>query len=157
MTRNTEHRYRVAIAWTGDLGSGTSGYAAYGRDHEVRIDGKPAIAASSDPQFRGDAARHNPEELFVAALSSCHMLWYLHLCADAGIVVTRYEDAAEGTMVIAAHGGGQFREIVLRPRVAVASGDAGQAGALHERAHALCFIANSVSCAVRIEPVIEQA
>ncbi|MFO1054620.1 MAG: OsmC family protein [Planctomycetota bacterium] len=154
MGHTREHRYRVDIAWTGDRGSGTSGYEAYGRDHEVRIDGKPVIAASSDPQFRGDATRHNPEELFVAALSSCHMLWYLHLCADAGIVVTRYEDAAEGTMVIAAHGGGQFREVVLRPRVAITSGDAAQARALHERAHALCFIANSVSCAVRIEAEI---
>jgi organic hydroperoxide reductase OsmC/OhrA len=94
-----EHRYAVTVAWIGNQGTGTSGYKTYARDHEIRIDGKPPIPASSDPGFRGDPARYNPEDLLVASLSGCHMLWYLHLCSTAGIVVTQYIDRAEGTMV----------------------------------------------------------
>ena len=90
------HKYTLQVVWTGDQGSGTSRYDAYSRDHLVRAANKPAIEASSDPAFRGDAKRHNPEELFVASLSSCHMLWYLHLCAVNGIVVTGYVDDPVG-------------------------------------------------------------
>jgi organic hydroperoxide reductase OsmC/OhrA len=149
------HRYGVHIAWIGDLGSGTSSYAAYSRNHEVRAPGKPTIPGSSDPSFRGDAARWNPEELLVASLSACHKLWYLHLCADAGVVVTAYQDLAEGVMVEEAGGEGQFEQVVLRPRVTISpASDAALAKRLHEMAHEKCFIARSMAFAVTHEPVI---
>jgi organic hydroperoxide reductase OsmC/OhrA len=149
-----EHNYRVNVIWTGNTGSGTSGYQAYKRDHEISVVGKPPIPGSSDPKFRGDAARYNPEELLVAALSTCHMLWYLHLCADAGIVVESYEDRAEGTMKETTEGGGRFVSVKLRPHVRVI-GSIEQAEALHQRARELCFIANSVNFPVEHEPATE--
>jgi len=149
-----EHRYAAKIRWTGDRGTGTSSYRAYGRDHEISADGKPSLPGSSDPRFRGDGARWNPEDLLVSALSACHMLSYLHLCAVAGIVVTAYEDRAEGTMRESPDGGGRFEEVVLRPRVTMASGDPLAARRLHEEAHRLCFIASSVGFPVRCEPEI---
>ena len=143
------HRYEIVTTWTGNRGSGTSSYRAYGREHEIHGAGKLApIPGSSDPAYRGDAARYNPEELLVAALSACHMLWMLHLCADAGIVVTAYSDAAAGCM-----NGSRFTEVTLRPRVEIADpARAGELDALHHRAHELCYIANSVNFAVRCEP-----
>jgi organic hydroperoxide reductase OsmC/OhrA len=151
-----EHRYTVAVEWTGNTGAGTAGYRAYERSHEISAPGapKPAIPGSSDPAFRGDRSRWNPEELLVASLSACHKLWYLHLCADAGVVVTDYVDRAEGWMV-EEDGGGRFRRVVLRPVVTLASGsDAERAQALHHEAHRLCYIANSVSFPVEHEPEI---
>src|SRR5580658_1857209 len=150
------HSYQVSVTWTGDRGSGTSGYQAYGRDHEVSADGRPLIAASSDPLFRGDPARWNPELELVAALSQCHMLWYLHLCAEAGVIVTSYADDAAGTMTEDGDGAGQFTEVVLRPRVTVASADMTEAAAsLHREADARCFIARSVNFPVRHEPDVK--
>lgn len=155
MTR--EHRYTVEMKWTGNLGSGTSAYAAYSRDHVHSAGGKPVtIPGSSDPAFRGDASRYNPEELLVAALSSCHMLWYLHLCADAGIVVESYEDSPVGLM-IEERGEGQFTRVTLAPRVTIRAGDSEQAHALHQEAHRLCFIARSVNFPVQLMPSIERA
>jgi organic hydroperoxide reductase OsmC/OhrA len=150
------HQYAATVTWTGDLGSGTSDYRTYGRASTIAAAGKPPIEASSDPAFRGDPARWNPEELFVASLSACHMLWYLHLAAVAGVVVTAYTDDAEGTMDEGSSGdGGRFRRVVLRPRVSIsAESDARQAGDLHRDAHAQCFIANSVNFPVDCEPTI---
>ena len=148
------HRYQVEVTWTGNRGEGTGHYRAYERAHEVRAGDKPPILGSSDPAFRGDPSRYNPEELLVAALSQCHMLWYLHLAADAGVVVVAYVDAAEGTMrEDRPGGGGRFTEVVLRPRVTVAAADmTDKAAGLHDRAHELCFIASSVNFPVRHEP-----
>ncbi len=152
------HRYEVTVRWTGDAGSGTSDYRGYRRDHEVHGDGKPAILGSSDPAFRGDATRWNPEELLVAALAQCHMLWYLHLCAAGGVVVTDYTDTPVGTMAMDATGGGQFTDVVLRPAVTVADPSmAEKALALHDQIGALCFVARSVSFAVRHEPSVRAA
>jgi organic hydroperoxide reductase OsmC/OhrA len=150
------HNYQITVRWTGNLGAGTAGYRAYSRNHEIRSAGKnEAIAASSDSVFRGDPARYNPEELLVAALSSCHMLSLLHLCADAGIVVTEYADAASGTMVQNPDGSGQFTEVVLRPRMAITEpARIAEAEALHYRAHEVCFIARSVNFPVRHEPEV---
>lgn len=149
---NKQHRYPIEVVWTGNRGEGTKTYQAYGREHEIRIAGKPVIAASSDPAFRGDAGRHNPEELLVAALSSCHMLWYLHLAGVAGVIVTGYIDEAVGTMVEHADGG-RFTEVVLRPCVTIgANSDAELATRVHGEAHHACFIANSVNFPVRCEP-----
>lgn len=152
------HRYQVAVTWTGNRGSGTSDYRAYGRDHTISVTGKPDLHGSADPAFRGDAACWNPEELFVAALSACHQLWYLHLCADAGIGVLAYRDDAIGTMVEHPTTGGQFTRVVLRPHVTLRPGDdAAAALRLHHDARAKCFIANSVNFPVEHAPTIAAA
>jgi organic hydroperoxide reductase OsmC/OhrA len=153
------HRYEVITRWTGNCGSGTSEYRGYSRDHETSAPGKSQpIPGSADAHFRGDATRYNPEELLVASLSSCHMLWYLHLCADAGIVVTAYADTGQGTMVEDEAGGGRFTEVVLNPRATITRPEqAEEALALHAKAHQLCFIANSVNFPVRHVPAVSVA
>jgi organic hydroperoxide reductase OsmC/OhrA len=150
-----QHRYEVSVSWTGNRGSGTSGYRDYGREHDVSADGRPVIAASSDPAFRGDRERWNPELELTAAVSQCHLLWYLHLCAETGVVVTDYSDDAYGIMGEDADGAGRFVEMVLRPRVTIAAADMTEAAVrLHKEANAKCFIANSLNFPVRHEPVI---
>jgi organic hydroperoxide reductase OsmC/OhrA len=149
-----QHHYPVHVVWTGNHGSGTKTYQGYGREHDIRIAGKPVIAGSSDASFRGDGSKHNPEDLLVAALSSCHMLWYLHLAAVAGVVVTDYVDDAVGTLVERGNDG-HFSEVVLQPRVTITHGsDPEAARRIHEEAHHACFIANSVNFPVRCEPRI---
>ncbi len=143
---NGKHHYQLTVKWTGNKGTGTSDARAYDRDHTLSVTGKQDVLCSSDPAFRGDRTKHNPEDMLVYALSSCHMLWYLHLCADAGVVVTDYEDHAEGEMVeiSATGGGGHFTEVTLRPVITIT--DASKqalADTLHEKAHEKCFIANS--------------
>jgi organic hydroperoxide reductase OsmC/OhrA len=146
------HFYPIRMRWTGNTGQGTREYRGYQRAHEYSVEGKPVIPGSSDPNFRGDATRYNPEELLVMSLSSCHMLWYLHLCAEAKIVVTAYEDEAVGTMVEDQERGGFFTEVVLKPTVTLEAGsDRALAEKLHEKAHHLCFVANSVNFPVRCE------
>ena len=158
MSRDRTHRYQTCVEWTGNLGRGTADYRAYSRDHRIVAPGRPELAGSSDPAFRGDATRYTPEDLLIGSLSSCHMLWYLHLCSAAGIVVLAYRDEAEGTMVEDEGGGGRFTAAVLRPEVTLAAeADVARALALHEEAHRLCFIANSVNFPVGIEPRVELA
>jgi organic hydroperoxide reductase OsmC/OhrA len=152
-----KHRYSVPLLWTGNDGAGTRDYRSYRRDHEIACEGKPPIPASSDPSFRGDRTRYNPEELLIASLSGCHMLWYLHLCAINSIVVVDYRDSAEGTMVETDDGGGAFERVVLKPSVRIASGDRAKALELHHEAHRLCFIARSVNFPVEVSPQIEMA
>ncbi|MCZ2075627.1 MAG: OsmC family protein [Bryobacteraceae bacterium] len=155
---SNEHEYRITTTWTGNLGTGTSGYRAYRRDHEIHAARKSAsIPGSSDPVFRGDPSRYNPEELLVAALSACHMLSYLHLCAEAGIAVTEYRDEAAGYMAVEKDGGGRFTRVVLRPQVAITdTGRAPEAISLHDKAHGLCFIARSVNFTVEHEASITE-
>jgi organic hydroperoxide reductase OsmC/OhrA len=152
-----EHSYRIDTEWTGNLGTGTSHYRAYGRDYQLSGEGKSGpILGSADPAFRGDRSRYNPEELLVAALSACHMLAFLHLCADHGIVVTAYRDEAEGAMAQHEDGSGEFTSVVLKPRVTIADRSrAEETQALHHKAHELCFIARSVNFPVEHRPVVE--
>jgi organic hydroperoxide reductase OsmC/OhrA len=153
-----QHTYRIQVEWTGNDGEGTKTYRSYRRDHSIIAEGKPQIMASSDPAFRGDRSRYNPEELLVAALSSCHMLSYLHLCAVNHINVLEYRDAAWGLMEENADGSAQFVRVVLKPAAKVsAESDRDQALALHHDAHRLCFIARSVNFPVENEPQIERA
>lgn len=148
-----QHSYEVKAKWTGNDGSGTSTYKSYRRDHEILVVGKATIPASSDPAFRGDRTRYNPEELLVASLSSCHMLWYLHLCAVSHVVVTSYEDSASGVMEERPDGSGAFVRVRLRPSISIsAESDLEKAVSLHNEAHRMCFIANSVNFPVEIEP-----
>lgn len=151
----TDHTYQIQVEWTGNQGQGTASYRTYRRDHLITAENKPPIPASSDPHFRGDPTRYNPEELLVASLSACHMLWYLHLCADNHIAVTQYHDAATGRMQEDKDGSGAFVRVLLRPRVTLAPGsDKAKALALHDDAHRLCFIARSVNFPVDHEPEI---
>jgi organic hydroperoxide reductase OsmC/OhrA len=154
-----QHRYEVTNRWTGNLGTGTSDYRAYSRNHEISTPAKSApVAGSSDPLFRGDPARYNPEELLVGALSACHMLWALHYCADAGIVITDYVDDAVGKMVERPDGSGEFTRVVLRPRMTIADpARIEDASAIHGRVHAVCAIARSVNFPVDCEPVVTAA
>jgi organic hydroperoxide reductase OsmC/OhrA len=152
-----EHHYRPAVVWTGNTGGGTSSYKAYERAHIISAPGKAEIAGSSDRSFRGDASRWNPEDLLVASASTCHMLWYLHLCAVSGVVVLDYRDEPEGLMIEEANGSGAFSRIVLRPSVRLAGSSSEQrALELHHEAHMMCFVANSVKCEIMIEPVFSR-
>lgn len=142
--KNQDHTYSLLTTWSGNQGVGTKDYQSYSRDHTVQVNKKPILYFSSDPMFRGDASKYNPEELFLASLSSCHMLWYLHLCAVNQIVVEAYEDHAEGTLSIDADGGGRFTGVQLNPSVTLQSGSNEElAKSLHEQANTKCFIANS--------------
>jgi organic hydroperoxide reductase OsmC/OhrA len=154
MARN--HTYQITNQWTGNLGTGTSTYRAYSRNYELTAAGKSApIPGSSDPLYRGDRSRYNPEELLLSALSACHMLWVLHLCADAGIVITSYRDDSVGEMIEHEDGSGEFVRAVLRPQMEITDGGrAAEAAALHERAHHFCGIARSVSFPVAVEPSV---
>ena len=150
------HEYSSRLIWDGNTGEGTASYAGYGRQHHVVVAGKPDIVGSADPAFRGDAAKLNPEDLFVASLSSCHMLSYLALCALQGVRVVAYEDDAKGTMMVDADGGGKFEEVVLYPKVTIADREhVALALNLHDGAHAQCFVANSVSIPVRHKPTVQ--
>jgi organic hydroperoxide reductase OsmC/OhrA len=153
-----QHTYQACIDWTGNDGDGTKSYKAYRRDHTIAARGKPQILGSSDPNFRGDPGRYNPEELLVASLSACHMLWYLHLCSANGVTVTGYRDVASGTMQENSDGSGEFVRVTLRPVAKISAGDdPSKALALHHEAHSLCFIARSVKFPVEIEPQIADA
>jgi organic hydroperoxide reductase OsmC/OhrA len=152
-----DHDYAVQVTWTGDRGTGTSDYRAYGRDHVVRAAGKPDLPGSADRTFHGDADRWNPEELLLAALSQCHLLSYLHEAAANGVVVVGYEDAATGVMTQSRDGGGRFTSVTLRPVVTIAAGDPQRALELHGSAARKCFIAASVAFPVGHEPVIRLA
>jgi len=152
---NKIHHYELTTEWTGNTGTGTSSYRAYERSVTISVRGKADIAASSDTAFNADRSKHNPEELLLAAISSCHLLWYLHLCAEAGVAVVRYTDLATGTMAEEPDGGGRFTAVILKPQVVV-SGETMMAKAkdLHEKANKLCYIANSCNFPILHEPVI---
>jgi organic hydroperoxide reductase OsmC/OhrA len=148
------HSYAVEVEWTGDRGEGTASYRAYGRENAVRAAGKPELAGSADRTFHGDRDRWNPEELLLAALSQCHLLSYLHVCVNHGVVVTGYRDAATGEMTETGDGGGRFTRVDLHPVVELADeSQRALADSLHEEAGRLCFIANSVNFPVHHEPV----
>lgn len=149
-----DHHFAVSLEWTGDRGTGTSGYRAYGRDHILRTEGAEDIRGSSDRAFFGDADRWNPEELLVAALVQCHLLSYLHVAASNGVIVIGYTDAATGVMEQTTDGGGHFTSVTLRPIVTIASGDPVLALELHHEASTKCFIANSVNFEVLHDPQI---
>jgi organic hydroperoxide reductase OsmC/OhrA len=149
-----KHHYTATIQWTGNNGTGTSHYKNYERSHSINIGNKVTILASSDPAFRGDQTKHNPEDLLLSSLASCHLLWYLHLCAEAGVIVVEYQDNATGIMIETANGGGHFTEVTLNPIVTVKEKTMiEKANELHKKANELCFIANSVNFPVFHKPL----
>lgn len=151
---DADHRFVASLRWTGNRGTGTSGYRSYGRDHVASVPGKPDISGSAARVFHGDADRWNPEEMLIAALAQCHLLSYLYVAVANGIVVDAYEDAAEGTLTTTPDGAGRFTEVVLRPLVTISAGDPDVALRLHEDANRLCFIASSVNFPVRHVPTV---
>ncbi|CAM1355556.1 MULTISPECIES: OsmC family protein [Tenacibaculum] len=149
-----QHNYTAKIEWTGNKGKGTSNYKDFERSHIISIDNKPNILCSSDPEFRGDKTKYNPEELLLASLCSCHMLWYLHLCSESNIIVTKYIDRATGIMITKPNGSGYFSEVSLSPTVIVSeSSMIEKAIELHKKANERCFIANSVNFKVLHNPI----
>ena len=156
MSTTRYHNYRVVNRWTGNLGKGTAAYTAYSRNFELSAEAKAAhIPGSSDSAFRGDRTRYNPEELLIGALSSCHMLWVLHLCADAGITITEYADDAIGEMIENPDGSGEFTRVTLRPRMTITdSARIADALELHHKAHEVCAIARSMNFPVDHEPEV---
>jgi organic hydroperoxide reductase OsmC/OhrA len=153
-----EHKYHTNLQWTGNTGKGTESYRGYERAHQIMADGKPVIDCSSDPSFRGDRSRYNPEEMFLASLSSCHMLWFLHLCSDAGVVVLEYTDSANGLMTESDDGNGRFKEVTLHPRVVVReTWMMEKVNELHDKAHHFCFISNSCNFPVLHDGVCDTA
>lgn len=152
MTAKT-HEYVARIVWTGNRGQGTRNYRSYARNWSVETPGKPVIECSNDPLLGGDPGLHNPEDLLLASLSACHMLWYLHLASDAGIVVTAYGDEPLGQGEVEANGAGRFLSVTLRPKVTIAApGDAEKARAFHWDIHTYCFIARSMNFPIHYEP-----
>lgn len=147
------HHYSTQLQWTGNRGAGTKSYTSYTRDYDIQTEDKPVILGSSDPAFRGDSSRCNPEEMLLASLSSCHMLWYLHLYSETEVIVTAYEDNAVGEMEETSNGSGRFAKVILRPVVTVQEESMlHKANELHQKANEMCFIANSCNFPVLHEP-----
>jgi len=148
------HTYSSHIQWTGNRGQGTANYRGYDRTWDVAVPGRAPIHCSNDPLLGGDKGKMNPEDLLLSALSGCHMLWYLHFAADAGIVVTAYEDRPQGVGEAGPGGAGRFVSALLRPTVTVKAGaDLEEAERIHHRIHEVCFIARSINFPVSYEPV----
>lgn len=146
------HDFQVDVVWTGNTGQGTNDDHSYRRTHEVRAAGKRTIAGSAAPAFGGDTDRYTPEELLVTALSQCHMLWFLHLAAESGVLVLGYHDQPHGLLTENPDGSGQIAELTLTPEVTVADrASVDAAEALHQRAHELCYIAKAVTFPIHHE------
>lgn len=152
------HKYNTQITWTGNLGEGTKRYNSYTRHFDIKCEGKPTISGSADPAYLGDATCWNPEELLLASLSACHKLFYLHLCSQAGIVVTSYIDNAEAILEVDESGGGSFVSAILCPEVTISEeSDTKTAEKIHGDISKYCFIANSINFPVSISPTINSA
>jgi organic hydroperoxide reductase OsmC/OhrA len=149
------HTYRTAISWSG---STAGGYEQYDRTHRIELPpGAPALTASSDPAFRGSEALTNPEQLLLAAASSCQMLSFLAIAARSQVDVLAYSDEAEAIMP-EDDKPVRITRITLRPRMVVAAGsDVERVLRIVEKAHLECFIANSVKSEIVIEPTVELA
>jgi organic hydroperoxide reductase OsmC/OhrA len=149
------HHYKLALQWTGNQGTGTSSYRGYSRSHTIVVNGKPTIYGSSDPMFLGDSQCHNPEDLLVSSVAACHMLWYLSLCAEKGVIVLQYADNPIGRMLENEDGSGRFTELLLRPEITVSeSSMIKEAMDLHHKANKMCFIGASLNIPLHHEPVI---
>ena len=153
---SNKHLYSLTVKWMGNKGTGTSSYTAYDRSHLIIVENKPELFCSSDAAFRGDKTKYTPEDLLVASISGCHMLWYLHLCSEAGVVVTEYTDNAKGTMIVTEDGGGQFTEVILYPEVTITDKWMEEkANELHKKANQLCFIARSCNFPIHHKPIVQ--
>ena len=150
-----QHYYSLKTEWTGNTGQGTLNYRSYERSLTISANNKADILCTSDTAFNSDKTKHNPEELLLASISSCHLLWYLHLCSEAGIVVEEYSDNARGIMVETTTGG-HFTEVTLFPTIIVSEESMiSKAIELHAKANKLCYIANSCNFPILHQPEIK--
>lgn len=149
-----EYKYTAGVTWTGNTGKGTLNYSSYDRSYTISVNDKPQILGSSDVAFKGDAKKHNPEELLVTAIASCHMLWYLHLCSEENVIITAYKDNISGIMKLNNDGKGCFSKVILNPTVTVLEASMREkAIELHQKANEYCFIANSVNFTIEHKPI----
>jgi organic hydroperoxide reductase OsmC/OhrA len=149
-----QHIFEGTLHWTGDAREDEHGKLRLGRSFEVRFRDKAAIEGSSPAVFNGDDRRHNPETLMVASLMACHHLTYLAVCERAGIRLLEYNDSGAGTLAMK-DGKMRMVEVVLSPQVRIAdTAQIEQARELHARAHANCFMSNSVNFEVRVQPTV---
>lgn len=140
------HNFTTNVVWTGNRGEGTTHYRAYDRTWDIAVPGKAPVHCSNDPMLGGDPTKMNPEDLLLSALASCHMLWYLHLASDKGIVVLEYTDAPIGYGESDPSGAGRFLSAELRPQITVKKGtDLVLAESIHHKIKDVCFIARSVA------------
>lgn len=150
-----EHKYSIQLTWKGNKGTGTQSYTSYDRIYAISAQGKEDIQGSSDPNYKGDASKWNPEELLLSSLSACHMLWYLHLCANKKIVITEYRDDPIGFLAVEKSGEGRFQKVTLQPTIIITDAQKiEEAQKIHDEAHHKCFIAQSVNFPVEIAPKI---
>lgn len=155
--KNGTHEFTASVRWTGNTGEGTQTYRGYGRTWDIATDSKAIVHCSNDPLLGGDPTKHNPEDLLLASLSSCHMLWYLHLACNAGIVVHAYSDNPIGVGETLPNGAGRFLRATLRPKILVSGRlDLQRAAELHHEVHKYCFIARSINFPVTYEPSFEE-
>ncbi|MEM8686346.1 MAG: OsmC family protein [Pseudomonadota bacterium] len=153
-----EHDFTAQVVWTGNQGEGTKSYRSYTRNWSVTTPGKPEIHCSNDPLLGGDPSLHNPEDMLIATVSACHMLWYLHLASAAKIVVTGYVDTPVGTGQSEPDGTGRFIKAVLKPVIEVERGtDLEKADQIHYQIHNHCFIARSVNFPITYEASYREA
>lgn len=151
-------QYEITLAYPAESGQLTPPAPAYSRNSTMRADGKPEVNASAPEAGGGDAARYNPEELMLMSLSQCHMLTYLAIAAKKRIAVVAYTDRATGVLGAGSNGKISMQAVTLRPRVTVARGsNLADAQAIHDKAHAYCFMANSVNFPVNNEAEIAEA
>lgn len=150
-----QHDFISKVVWTGNRGEGTKSYNGYDRTWDMAVDGKEVVHCSNDPLLGGDPSKYNPEDILISALSSCHMLWYLHLCSNAKVTVLSYEDNAVGIGESEPSGKGRFIKAILKPTIIIThDSDADKALQLHDEIHQYCFIARSVNFEVEYEPTI---
>lgn len=150
--------YKLDLSWQGNHGAGTMTHTSYDRNFTTHEGSRPPVLGSSHPAFRGNSERYCPEELLLASLSSCHMLWYLHMCAAHEVVVLEYHDHPVMEMEVKEFGNGDIRSATLSPVVRIASEDQReQAMAMHQRAHQSCFIAKAVNFEIILKPKIVES
>jgi len=151
-----QHSYEVPIKWTDSNNTCRNNHTVH--DTELEVEGleEIPIPGSSEPTFSGHRLRQNPEELFVASISSCYMLWFLHLCEDNGVIIVEYKDNATGTIIKSANSGGFFKEVLLTPRVTLmVESMIKLAESLHQEAIGVCFIAQSCNFPIHYQPIFD--
>ncbi len=144
-----KHLFKAALNWSKDNGKSIR----YTKNHTISFEGKEALTISAAKAFKGDPSLHNPEDLLLSSLMSCHMMSYLYICAQHQIEVIDYQDQAIATLETNENGSGRFIEVRLNPQVTISNGEQiALANTLHHQAHQLCFIANSCNF-----PILHQA
>jgi organic hydroperoxide reductase OsmC/OhrA len=146
------NKFNVGLTWLSQNKNFT--YNEYSREYTIHAEGKPELIGTAAPEYKGSHEHYNPEDMLIASLSACHMLSYLALAANSKIQVLSYQDQAEGSLIKDGMSM-KFNEVILKPHVVISQdSDQEKALSLHDKAHHICFIANSVNFSVLIQPQI---